>query len=80
LQHQPFETGTACQDEQGTLPDMVCINTAPAAGPALPFFEPCQGAAYTYADDNKAVAACTTNIINCCLGKACTPDTRQSNQ
>ena len=55
----------------------VCLNTSPERGPPSAFFAPCQGAAYTYPDDNLAVRACYTNQITCCVGYSCPAPSRQ---
>ena len=54
-----------------------CINNSPEKGPPDAFFAPCQGAAYTYPDDDGAVSACNDNNISCCLGIACPTVPRQ---
>ena len=54
-----------------------CINLAPDNGPPTTFFAPCQGAAFTYADDTGAIGTCAVNNIACCLGAMCSPVARQ---
>ena len=49
----------------------ICHNPAAASanGPATPFFAPCQGAAYTFPNDNIANSGNTqSKLVTCCIG------------
>ncbi|KAK7965774.1 uncharacterized protein PG986_000051 [Apiospora aurea] len=50
------------------------------ASAANPFFAPCQNAAYTYPNDNKANSQneCQDGQIVCCVGSSCPPSYKQS--
>lgn len=53
-----------------------CLNPTrsdPNATAASTFFAPCQGAAYTFADDNDADSSyqCQNGVIECCVGSDC---------
>ena len=74
-----WNTNQTCPDE-GDGP--ICYNPAAAIvhGPAHPFFEPCQGAAYTFPADDYATRACKSSIISCCVGADCPANPRQFDQ
>ncbi|KAI9739456.1 MAG: hypothetical protein M1818_005144 [Claussenomyces sp. TS43310] len=77
--NKPLFSLNDCADED--LDGPVCINTAPNAGPALPFFAPCQGLAYTYPYDDTANygnGKCPSNIIDCCVGPSCPASSLQT--
>ncbi|KAI1291671.1 hypothetical protein F5Y03DRAFT_403141 [Xylaria venustula] len=46
---------------------------------AVPFFAPCQGAAYTFPhdDDANSWGQCQSGEITCCVGKGCPPNLKQ---
>lgn len=73
-----FNDGHTCSNEG---PGPICYNPEQgiASGPAAPFFEPCQGAAYTYPDDNAAnsYGQCSAGVIDCCVGSQCPAPARQ---
>lgn len=50
-----------------------------ASGP-VPFFEPCQSAAYTFPSDNRANSQneCQNGQVVCCVGASCPPSYKQS--
>lgn len=51
-----------------------CKNPERDGNKATTFFAPCQGAAYTFASDDKANTGngvCKTNKISCCIGTSC---------
>ncbi|KAL8672834.1 MAG: hypothetical protein Q9168_002710 [Polycauliona sp. 1 TL-2023] len=67
--------GRTCSNPGSGGQHVICYNpkkTVPD-GPADPFFQPCQGAAYTYPNDHGAQAfgRCETNYIECCVGHDC---------
>ncbi|KAL8755492.1 MAG: hypothetical protein Q9199_003602 [Rusavskia elegans] len=66
-----FRTGRTCP-QNGPGDKVICYNPKKLinAGPADPFFQPCQGAAYTYPDDHRANAygKCDGGDIQCCVG------------
>lgn len=71
------QPGVAC-DHQVDGP--VCLNSAREHpdGPAPPFFAACQGAAYTYPNDNEAnVSNLPSRLITCCIGTSCEAPSRQ---
>ena len=58
----------------------VCLNSAQqhADGPAPPFFAACQGAAYTYPNDNEAnVSNLQSRLVTYCIGTSCEAPSRQ---
>ncbi|KAL8948849.1 MAG: hypothetical protein Q9183_007651, partial [Haloplaca sp. 2 TL-2023] len=65
-----FQRGTC--PRQGPGDRAICYNPKKTVvgGPADPFFQPCQGAAYTYPDDHTANAfgKCDSGNIQCCVG------------
>ncbi|KAK3940767.1 hypothetical protein QBC46DRAFT_434101 [Diplogelasinospora grovesii] len=68
----------ACPDDKNG----VCVNPLRAdttATAAPPFFAPCQGAAYTFPNDNEANswAQCQSGEITCCVGEDCPPNPKQ---
>ena len=68
----------ACPEDNGGA----CVNPLRAdktATTAVPFFAPCQGAAYTFPNDNKANswAQCQSGEVTCCVGKDCPPNPKQ---
>ncbi len=72
------QPGISC-DHQVDGP--VCLNFAQqhADGPAPPFFAACQGAAYTYPNDNEAnVSNLQDRLITCCIGTSCKAPSRQT--
>ncbi len=74
-----FNDGITCANEG---PGPICYNplqnSQQAQGSAAaPFFEPCQGGAYTYPNDNGADSGCNTNLISCCVGSTCPPNPHQ---
>lgn len=71
-----FEKG---QCESGDLKGGICLNPQRFVdnGPALPFFAPCQGAAYTFPFDNKATRGRWGNHLSCCVGSSCAPSVLQ---
>ncbi|KAL8724210.1 MAG: hypothetical protein Q9166_008076 [cf. Caloplaca sp. 2 TL-2023] len=66
-----FRTGRTCP-RQGPGDRVICYNPKKTVngGPADPFFQPCQGSAYTYPDDHAANAfgKCDNGDIQCCVG------------
>ncbi|KAK0512416.1 hypothetical protein JMJ35_005544 [Cladonia borealis] len=76
---QLWNTTQSCPDE-GDGP--ICYNPAAANvdGPAHPFFEPCQGAAYTFPTDDSATRACKSSMISCCVGADCPANPNQLDQ
>ena len=63
------------------LEEPVCLNSARenADGPPPPFFAACQGAAYTYPNDNEAnVSNLRSRLITCCVGTSCDAPARQT--
>ncbi|KAL8992883.1 MAG: hypothetical protein Q9169_006768 [Polycauliona sp. 2 TL-2023] len=54
---------------------VICYNPKKTVdnGPADPFFQPCQGAAYTYPNDHEAngYGKCDSGNIQCCVGGSC---------
>ena len=74
-----FADGISCANEG---PGPICYNPLNNSGQkegtaAAPFFEPCQGAAYTYPNDSGAGSYCESNLINCCVGSTCPGDPKQ---
>ncbi|KAL2051028.1 hypothetical protein ABVK25_008622 [Lepraria finkii] len=74
-----FADGIQCANEG---PGPICYNPLNNSGQkegtaAAPFFEPCQGAAYTYPNDSGAGSYCESNLINCCVGSTCPGDPKQ---
>jgi hypothetical protein len=61
----------------------VCLLNSPPVyyhyGPAICFFAPCKGAAYTFPKDDTANVAYLANLISCCIGTLCVAPTRQLN-
>ncbi|KAI4127521.1 MAG: hypothetical protein LQ338_003179 [Usnochroma carphineum] len=75
-----FRTGRTCAN-QGPGDRVTCYNpqkTVPD-GPADYFFQPCQGAAYTYPNDHTANAfgKCDSGDIQCCVGVGCPSPSQQ---
>ncbi|KAL8782153.1 MAG: hypothetical protein Q9213_005657 [Squamulea squamosa] len=74
-----FRTGRTCP-LPGAGTNLVCYNPKKVinGGPADSFFQPCQGAAYTYPDDHQAngFGKCDSGNIYCCVGVNC-PAPRQ---
>ncbi|KAI4184600.1 MAG: hypothetical protein L6R41_004626 [Letrouitia leprolyta] len=74
-----FRTGRVCKN-QGPGDRVICYNPKKTVidGPADDFFQPCQGAAYTYPNDHTANAFghCDAGDIFCCVGVPC-PAPRQ---
>lgn len=76
-----WKTGTACTDIEGD--NSICRNPTVglANGPATAFFQPCQGAAYTFPNDNVANCGNTgSELVTCCIGsevQGCKAPTRQ---
>ena len=71
-----FDTGRQCPKKEGST----CINTISGPqpdGPAQSFFQPCQGAAYTYPNDNLADEGCQSHTMDCCIGTSCPTVARQ---
>ncbi|KAI4105227.1 MAG: hypothetical protein LQ339_003558 [Xanthoria mediterranea] len=66
-----FRTGRTCP-QNGPGDKVICYNPKKTinGGPADPFFQPCQGAAYTYPEDHAANAygKCDNGDIQCCVG------------
>ncbi|KAL8906494.1 MAG: hypothetical protein Q9171_006255 [Xanthocarpia ochracea] len=75
-----FRTGRTCA-QQGPGDKVICYNPRKTvdAGPADPFFQPCQGAAYTYPNDHQANAfgKCDNGDIQCCVGIGCSSPRQQ---
>lgn len=74
-----FDLNT-CPDNDG---ENACVNPLRAdtdATEATTFFAPCQGAAYTFPDDNDADSwgACQSGGVTCCVGMDCPASTKQS--
>ena len=76
-----FDEGNICTNEG---PGPICYSPAENVpeGPADPFFKPCEGAAYTYPDDDGANSydQCGSGIIDCCVGPQCPAPARQPQQ
>ncbi|KAL8935180.1 MAG: hypothetical protein Q9216_005550 [Gyalolechia sp. 2 TL-2023] len=74
-----FRTGRTCKN-QGPGDRVICYNPKKTVndGPADDFFQPCQGAAYTYPNDHTAngFGKCDAGNIQCCVGVPC-PSPRQ---
>ncbi|KAG7006733.1 hypothetical protein G7Y79_00013g035050 [Physcia stellaris] len=72
-----FHDGHTCGNVDNNGP--VCVNPQAGVpnGPATPFFAPCQGAAYTYPNDNAANVGNVGTLINCCIGPSCPAPARQ---
>lgn len=74
-----FRTGRVCKN-QGPGDRVICYNPQKNVinGPADDFFQPCQGAAYTYPNDHTAngFGKCDAGDISCCVGVPC-PSPRQ---
>ncbi len=69
--------GIACDHQ---VDGAVCLNSAREHpdGPAPPFFAACQGAAYTYPNDNEAnFSNLPSRLITCCIGTSCEAPSRQ---
>ncbi|KAL8997798.1 MAG: hypothetical protein Q9188_006237 [Gyalolechia gomerana] len=66
-----FRTGRTCKN-QGPGDRVICYNPKKTVndGPADDFFQPCQGAAYTYPNDHTAngFGKCDAGDIQCCVG------------
>lgn len=66
-----FLQGRTCP-QPGPGDKVICYNPKKVInnGPADPFFQPCQGAAYTYPNDHTANAfgKCDSGDIQCCVG------------
>ena len=63
-----WKTGT-CPSTEGD--GTICHNpsTVSPDGPAPEFFKPCQGAAYTFANDNVAnIGNTNAKVVTCCIG------------
>ncbi len=57
-----------------------CRNPMRSGNSAVPFFAPCQHAAYAYAYDdgaNTGNGVCRQNTITCCVGTNCPRNPRQ---
>ncbi|KAG6999281.1 hypothetical protein G7Y79_00036g072370 [Physcia stellaris] len=74
----------AAEDGGCPLPgNRICYNpnvdnqAIPRGSPAHPFFEPCQGAAWTYPNDFDANIHCPVNEISCCVGILCPRNPKQ---
>ncbi|KAI4277981.1 MAG: hypothetical protein LQ337_001364 [Flavoplaca oasis] len=69
-----FLQGRTCP-QPGPGDKVICYNPKKVInnGPADPFFQPCQGAAYTYPNDHTANAfgKCDSGDIQCCVGISC---------
>ncbi|OJJ42225.1 hypothetical protein ASPZODRAFT_155442 [Penicilliopsis zonata CBS 506.65] len=73
-------TLNTCPDPDG---ENACINPLRAsttATEATTFFEPCEGAAYTFPDDNAAnsYGQCQSGSVTCCVGADCPASSKQS--
>lgn len=65
-----WKQGTTCASpvDDGTA----CHNTAGDYGPAIQFFKPCEGVAYTYPKDDTATnGSVQGKEISCCIGTSC---------
>ncbi len=74
------QPGIPCNDQ---VDGPVCLNSAQniANGPAPPFFAACEGAAYTYPNDNEAnVSNLKSTLVSCCIGASCQAPSRQPKQ
>ena len=75
------QPGIPCND---LVEGPVCLNPAKNIapdGPALPFFAACEGAAYTYPNDNEANAGdLKSTLVSCCIGTSCSAPLRQPKQ
>ncbi|KAL8985264.1 MAG: hypothetical protein Q9205_001000, partial [Flavoplaca limonia] len=69
-----FLQGRTCP-RPGPGDKVICYNPKKVVdnGPADPFFQPCQGAAYTYPNDHTAngFGKCDSGDIQCCVGFLC---------
>ena len=65
--------GNTCNQNVDISGFEICENPARSAndGPADPFFEVCQGKAYTYPNDNDANYSNVDVTTNCCIGADC---------
>ena len=65
--------GNTCNQNVDISSFEICENPARSAndGPADPFFEVCQGKAYTYPNDNDANYSNVDVTTNCCIGADC---------
>ena len=65
--------GNTCNQNVDISDFEICENPARSAndGPADPFFEVCQGKAYTYPNDNDANYSNVDVTTNCCIGADC---------
>lgn len=71
-----FNQGNQCQSPVDN--GAICHNTPTFSGPPLPFFAPCQGAAYTFPTDDVATASAIQGTeISCCIGTSCPAPSRQ---
>ena len=71
------QPGIPCNDQ---VDGPVCLNSAQNVvnGPAPPFFAACEGAAYTYPNDNDAnVSNLKSTLVSCCIGASCQAPSRQ---
>ncbi|KAL9011848.1 MAG: hypothetical protein Q9173_003351 [Seirophora scorigena] len=70
-----FRTGRTCPRQGPGGDRRLCYNPKRNIpdGPADPFFQPCQGAAFTYPNDHTANAfgKCDSGDIQCCVGVNC---------
>ena len=74
------QQGISCANQ---VDGPLCLNPAQslANGPAPPFFTACEGAAYTYPNDNLAnVSNLKSTVISCCIGTSCQAPARQTRQ
>ena len=68
-----WKQGTSCTDLDGD--NSICRNPTVDIpnGPASAFFQPCQGAAYTFPNDNVANCGDTgSELVTCCIGTEAT--------
>ncbi|KAH8657991.1 hypothetical protein BX600DRAFT_514519 [Xylariales sp. PMI_506] len=64
-----------------SLVENACVNPLRSdelAVAATSFFEPCEGAAWTYVNDGNADSNCQSGDIICCIGTACPANPKQS--
>lgn len=55
-----------------------CHNTAGDYGPAIQFFKPCEGVAYTFPKDDTATnGSVQGKVISCCIGTSCPKPAKQ---
>ncbi|MCJ1279376.1 hypothetical protein MMC21_007200 [Puttea exsequens] len=69
-----FALHTCANQETGPLCKNPLFNsTQPQGSAASPFFDDCQGAAYTYPNDNLGDKGCDGETISCCVGSSSCP-------